>query len=111
MQVFQPHYSKVYQLISDPLSVARELYNEGVFRKDILDKIRPGSRLHSSQKDLFFSKLREMIRNDDKNLKVFATVLCLYGNTVTVGKALLDDYSELTVPLTQRRSEGVARCG
>ena len=50
--------------------------------------------------DLFFSKLREMICNDHKNLKVFATVLCLYGNTLTVGKALLDDYSELTVPLT-----------
>ena len=100
MQVFKPHYSKVYQVISDPLSVARELYNEGVFGKDILDEIIPGSRLHSSQKELFFSKLREMICDDHKNLKVFATVLCLYENTVTIGKALLDDYSELTVPLT-----------
>ena len=100
MQVFQPHYSKVYQLIGDPLSVAEELYKEGVFGKHILDEFIPGSRLHSSQKDLFFSKLREMICNDHKNLKVFATVLCFYGNTVTVGKALLDDYSELTVPLT-----------
>ena len=94
--VLRPNYDKIYQLLINPLDVARQLYAEGVLGENVLDELSPESKSLSSQKECFFKHLRGVIRGGGhEKLKSFARVLLKNESTVKVAERLLEEYGKL----------------
>ena len=85
--------TELFQVMKNPILVAHQLFAENVLNEAVISEIDQCLSL-SDQKCFLLGSIFESLRRDHRNLKVFASILLCYRDTVIIGKSLLNQYSE-----------------
>ena len=73
------------------IRVAEYMCTEDAFTKEQLEKIRDST---GNEKEALFTEMEEAVSVDYYKLKIFATALRTEESTDSIGKSLLEKYSE-----------------
>ena len=73
------------------IRVAEYMYTEDAFTKEQLEKIRDST---GNEKEALFTEMESAVSINHYKLKIFATALRTEKSTDSIGKNLLEKYSE-----------------
>ena len=73
------------------ICIAEYMFREDAFTKEQLEKIRDST---GNEKETLFTEMESAVSVDHYNLKIFATALKREESTESIGKSLLEKYSE-----------------
>ena len=73
------------------IRVAEYMFREDAFTKEQLEKIQDST---GNEKEALFTEMEGAVSVDHYNLKIFATSLKTEESTDSIGKSLLEKYSE-----------------
>ena len=92
VDVLSPYYNILYLQLTDPLSVAEQLFCEGVFSRDAMERVRTSS---NNAKEMLLTHLEGAISTDVRSIRVFAALLLKDSKTYRIGMSLLEETSGL----------------
>ena len=92
VDVLSPYYNILYLQLTDPLSVAEQLFCEGVFSSDAMERVRTSS---NNAKEMLLTHLEGAISTDVRSIRVFAALLLKDSKTYRIGMSLLEETSGL----------------
>lgn len=92
--ILRKHYDRLYNAIITPYDVARKLYSERILAEDVFNKIESTQMPYDEMKRAILSAVRRVVHCKHECLRVFASVLLKFTDTVPVANAILKEYSK-----------------
>ena len=88
------HYDRLYNAIITPYDVARKLYCERILAEDVFNKIESTQMSYDDVKRAILSPVHRVVHCQHECLRVFASVLLKFTDTVPVANTILKEYSK-----------------
>ena len=92
--ILRKHYSTLHDVITSPNEVALKLYSERILADEEYDKLESTQMSHGELKRAILSAVRRVVHCKHECLRVFASVLLKFTDTVPVANAILKEYSK-----------------
>ena len=92
--ILDKHQSALSQSLSDPVTVARALYEEQVITGEVLTSVESTGLSVPERRRNLSTAVREAIKTNYRSLETFATVLCKFGGNIQLGEDIHSDYGE-----------------
>lgn len=91
MTIFDKHHPVLSQSLSDPFSLAWQLYGEKVITEQQLSSVEADLDL-AGQRKILLTILKEAFQVNHIFLQTFGSVLCKFVDNVKLGEDILQDY-------------------
>ena len=92
--ILRKYYDRLYNAIITPYDVARKLYSERILAEDVFNKIESAQMSYDDAKRAILSAVRRVVHCQHKCLRVFASVLLKFTDSVPVANTILKEYSK-----------------
>ena len=89
LEIIREHYADICKQISDPLSLAQDLYQAKVISESCLSEVETDGLVNSKRITIIMKHVRTVVRSSGAKLKDFAVVLQRYPETEAKGVKLL----------------------
>ena len=92
--ILRKHYSTLYDVITSPNEVALKLYSEKILSDEEYDKFESTQMSYGELKRAILSAVRRVVHCQHKCLRVFASILLKFTDSVPVANTILKEYSK-----------------
>ncbi|XP_019857935.1 PREDICTED: uncharacterized protein LOC109586201 [Amphimedon queenslandica] len=103
LSIFDSYYSKLLQTLSDPATMAYKLHKEGVFEREVLERIESESSSISKQREILLDSLKEKVVAQYTCLETFIISLCKFTDDTKEGLAMKKDYEANGIKIQSER--------
>ena len=94
VSIFDKHHSVLSESLSDPINVARLLYENKVISQQLLSKVEADDLSLAGQRQILLNAIKEAVKTNHIHLQTFAIVLGKFRHNAKLGDDILKDYGK-----------------
>ena len=94
VSIFDKYNPVLSESLSDPINVARLLYENKVISQQLLSKVEADDLSLAGQRQVLLNAIKEAIKANHIHLQIFAIVLGKFSHNAKFGDDILKDYGK-----------------